>query len=70
MTTVQQIRKRDGRVVPFHENKIADAINKAFQATYKPGYDDTAAKLAHEVSIGAVIYAGYQHAYHRGYAHG
>lgn len=50
MTTVQQIRKRDGRVVPFHENKIADAINKAFQATYKPGYDDTAAKLAHEVA--------------------
>ena len=33
MTTVQQIRKRDGRVVPFHENKIADAINKAFEAT-------------------------------------
>ena len=32
MTTVQQIRKRDGRVVPFHENKIADAINKAFEA--------------------------------------
>ena len=27
MTTVQQIRKRDGRMVPFHENKIADAIN-------------------------------------------
>ena len=50
MTTVQQIRKRDGRVVPFHENKIADAINKAFVATYKPGYEDTAAKLAHEVA--------------------
>ena len=50
MTIVQQIRKRDGRVVPFHENKIADAINKAFEATYKPGYEDTAAKLAHEVS--------------------
>ena len=45
MTTVQQIRKRDGRVVPFHENKIADAINKAFQATYKPGYDDTASMM-------------------------
>ena len=50
MTTVQQIRKRDGRVVPFHENKIADAINKAFEATYKPGYEETAAKLAHEVA--------------------
>ena len=50
MTIVQQIRKRDGRVVPFHENKIADAINKAFVATYKPGYEETAAKLAHEVA--------------------
>ena len=50
MTIVQQIRKRDGRVVPFHENKIADAINKAFAATYKPGYEETAAKLAHEVA--------------------
>ena len=50
MTTVQQIRKRDGRVVPFHETKIADAINKAFEATYKPGYEETAAKLAHEVA--------------------
>ena len=50
MTTVQQIRKRDGRMVPFHENKIADAINKAFAATYKPGYDEVASKLAHEVA--------------------
>ena len=50
MTVIQSIRKRDGRVVPFHENKIADAINKAFAATYKPGYEDTAASLAHEVA--------------------
>ena len=47
---VLQIRKRDGRFVPFHENKIAEAINKAFEATYKPGYDETAARLAHEVA--------------------
>lgn len=47
---VLQIRKRDGRLVPFHENKIAEAINKAFEATYKPGYDETAARLAHEVA--------------------
>ena len=47
---ILQIRKRDGRVVPFHESKIADAINKAFEATYKPGYEDTAARLAHEVA--------------------
>ena len=50
MTVIQEIRKRDGRVVPFHESKIADAINKAFVATYKPGYDETAAGLAHEVA--------------------
>lgn len=46
MTTVQQIRKRGRKSGPFHENKIADAINKAFEATYKPGYEETAAKLA------------------------
>lgn len=49
MTVIQEIRKRDGRVVPFHEDKIADAINKAFEATYKPGYRDEADKLAQEV---------------------
>lgn len=30
--------------------RLADAINKAFEATYKPGYEETAAKLAHEVA--------------------
>lgn len=30
---VEQIRKRDGRIVPFQEEKIANAIKKAFQAT-------------------------------------
>ena len=52
MTVIQSIRKRDGRVVPFHDNKIADAINKAFAATYKPGYEDTAASLALESGAG------------------
>ena len=44
-----KIRKRDGRTVEFHIDKIADAINKAFIATYKPGQEETAAKLAAEV---------------------
>ena len=44
-----KIRKRDGRMVEFHKEKIADAINKAFQATYKPGQEETAVKLADEV---------------------
>ena len=44
-----KIRKRDGRTVEFHKEKIADAINKAFQATYKPGQEETAVKLADEV---------------------
>ena len=70
MTIVQQIRKRDGRVVPFHENKIADAINKAFAATYKPGYEETAAKLAHEVAsvleVEGRIAPGGAHPGHRG----
>lgn len=49
MMTIQSIRKRDGRLVPFDTEKIAEAIAKAFQATYKPGHADTARKLADEV---------------------
>ncbi len=47
--TIQNIRKRDGRLVPFDTEKIAGAIAKAFQATYKPGQEGTAYKLAEEV---------------------
>ncbi len=49
-TMVKQIRKRDGRLVPFDEEKIAEAIDKAFRATYKPGHEETACRLAQEVS--------------------
>lgn len=35
--TMTSIRKRDGRIAPFDEGKIAGAITKAFDATYKPG---------------------------------
>lgn len=44
------IRKRDGRRTDFSEEKIAGAITKAFDATYKPGYGETAEKLAAEVT--------------------
>lgn len=47
--TLRQIQKRDGRQVLFDETKIAEAIEKAFAATYKPGQSETAQKLAHEV---------------------
>ena len=47
--TIASIRKRDGRLVPFDEKKIEEAITKAFNATYKPGYEDTAKKLSDEV---------------------
>ncbi|WP_297718508.1 anaerobic ribonucleoside triphosphate reductase [Intestinimonas sp.] len=47
--TIISIRKRDGRVAPFDEGKIAAAITKAFDATYKPGYGETALRLADEV---------------------
>ncbi len=45
-----EIQKRDGRTVPFQEEKIAEAINKAFAATYKPGQEETAARLARQVT--------------------
>ncbi|NCB62723.1 MAG: anaerobic ribonucleoside triphosphate reductase, partial [Clostridia bacterium] len=47
--TITKIRKRDGRLVDFHEDKIAIAIAKAFEATYKPGKQEEAQKLADEV---------------------
>ncbi|MEG0322070.1 MAG: anaerobic ribonucleoside-triphosphate reductase, partial [Oscillospiraceae bacterium] len=47
--TVTEIRKRDGRLVAFNLDKIAEAITKAFAATYKPGRQDTAMELAKEV---------------------
>lgn len=49
MTTIQSIRKRDGRLTAFDGGKIADAITKAFDATGKSGYGATAHKLADEV---------------------
>ena len=47
--TVTRIRKRDGRLADFNQEKIAMAIAKAFAATYKPGQEDTARQLAGEV---------------------
>ena len=43
------IRKRDGRLVPFHIDKITAAIQKAFTATYKPDSEEAARQLAEEV---------------------
>ena len=46
---IEKLRKRDGRLVEFDPEKIAGAINKAFVATYKPGHEDVARKLAGDV---------------------
>ena len=47
--TLTKIRKRDGRLADFNEEKIAQAINKAFRATYKPNKEEVAQQLADEV---------------------
>ena len=47
--SISSIRKRDGRTVPFDVSKITGAIIKAFNATYKPGHEATAEKLANQV---------------------
>ena len=47
--TLSKIRKRDGRLAEFNEEKIAQAINKAFRATYKPDKEEVARRLADEV---------------------
>lgn len=46
---VESIKKRDGRLVPFDVQKIADAITKAFDATYRPGNEQVSGELAQEV---------------------
>ncbi|MBQ8974587.1 MAG: anaerobic ribonucleoside triphosphate reductase [Oscillospiraceae bacterium] len=47
--SVESIKKRDGRVVPFNKEKITGAIIKAFDATYKPGNEAAAQRLTDEV---------------------
>ena len=47
--TLTKIRKRDGRLADFDQEKIAGAIEKAFNATYKPGRGEEADRLAGEV---------------------
>ena len=46
---ITSIKKRDGRVAAYDRAKIADAIAKAFSATYKPGSEDVAMELAGQV---------------------
>ncbi|MBU5626928.1 anaerobic ribonucleoside triphosphate reductase [Oscillibacter sp. MSJ-2] len=48
--TITKIRKRDGRMAEFDQEKIARAIAKAFDATYKPGQTEAARQLAAEVT--------------------
>lgn len=43
------IKKRDGRTVPFEMSKIAEAIRKAFDATYRPDSKGASAALAEKV---------------------
>ena len=46
---ITQLKKRDGRLVDFHPEKIEAAINKAFGATYKTHHEEAARSLTAEV---------------------
>ncbi len=46
---ITSIKKRDGRIAPFDVSKITGAIKKAFDATYRPDNNNTAAALADKV---------------------
>ncbi|MDR0293703.1 MAG: anaerobic ribonucleoside triphosphate reductase [Oscillospiraceae bacterium] len=46
VTSIGQIRKRDGRVVRFDLDKIAAAVNKAFVACYRNDHQEEARRLA------------------------
>jgi len=48
-TKIKDLRKRDGRIVPFSPEKITAAIIKAFAAMGHHGWDDTAKTLTDEV---------------------
>ena len=43
---ILSIKKRDGRVVPFDQNKIEQAIEKSFMASGSQKTQETAAELA------------------------
>lgn len=45
-----QVRKRDGRIVPFDENRITNAITKAMQVTGEGSRDD-ATKVSEQVVL-------------------
>lgn len=46
---IKEIQKRDGRLAPFHQEKITQAVEKAFGATGRADYGDVAAKITDEV---------------------
>ncbi|MDR3310121.1 MAG: anaerobic ribonucleoside triphosphate reductase [Oscillospiraceae bacterium] len=50
VSAVTKIKKRDGRTAAFDAAKIAEAIKKAFDATYRRDADELAVRLADEVS--------------------
>lgn len=47
--TLESIRKRDGRVVPFDNSRIKNAINSALKSTYKVDKELEASELTLEV---------------------
>ena len=47
-----QVKKRDGRIVPFDENRILNAIAKAMSVTGEGSRDD-AEKVSEQVVAGA-----------------
>lgn len=49
-----QVRKRDGRVVPFDESRIASAVSRAMQASGEGDPEEDAEKVADQV-VGALI---------------
>ena len=48
---IAQIVKRDGRIVDFNEEKIADAVEKAFNASGAMQKRKTADDIAHKVTL-------------------
>lgn len=58
--TIRQIKKRDGRTVPFDPQKIQRAIIKSFEATYRPANEDVPQMLTEKVIAALEVEGNHQ----------
>lgn len=58
MHVFKTIRKRDGRIVPFEEDRITSAVKRAFEATGETTWADEAAPAVTQRVLAALVRSG------------